>query len=102
MYNVPSDTLRGTVGLFQPNPNPGWERKERGRFKQQFIGMGKNTTNRACEDSWALSCLMPMSPAPKPDSCGHACTPESPPLAQKPLKERERKNKKDVVPDAHR
>lgn len=95
-------TLRGTSGVFQPNPSPSQEWKEQGCCKRQCAGTGETPPGRAREDSRARCRSTPLPPAPQPDSCRHACPPKSPPLAQKPRKECERKNKKDMVPDAHR
>ena len=93
-------TLRGA----SCSPTPSWPGLgaggERGRHLRSSLGRQGN--KRATQGRWALSCSGPMAPAPKLDSGGRSHPLKPPPLAKKPLKERERKNRKDVVPDAPR
>ena len=93
-------TLRGA----SCSPTPSWPRPgvggERGRHLRSSLGRQGN--KRATQGRWALSCSGPVAPAPKLDSGGRSHPSKPPPLAKKPLKERERKNRKDVVPDAPR
>lgn len=59
-------------------------------------GDGENPTRRAHEDS----CSLPVSPAPKPDSCGHTAPPSPQAWPRSLWRNVKEKNKKDVVPDA--
>lgn len=96
---APHLTLRGA----SCSPTPSWPRPgagERGRHLRSSLGRQGN--KRATRGWWALSCSGPMLPAPNLDSGGRSRPLKPPPLAKKPLKERERKNRKDVVPDAPR
>lgn len=82
---APRLTLRGVFCSPTPSrPRPG-AGGQRGRHLRSSLWRQGN--KHATRGWWALSCSVPMSPAPKLDSGGRSRPLKPPPLAKKPLKE---------------
>ena len=82
---APRLTLRGVFCSPTPSrPRPG-AGGQRGRHLRSSLRRQGN--KRATRGWWALSCSVPVSPAPKLDSGGRSRPLKPPPLTKKPLKE---------------